>query len=224
MRAAFFDVDGTLTDTRVWQGLMDYFRTHGLRRWTHRAYWAYHFPYYALRKAKMISEGAFRRPWAAHLAWYVRGYTPEEAGQVWDWVVEEFVKDHWRWDTRAILDDHRSSGDTVVLVSAGPAPLLHRIAREIDADHVVGTELELRDGQFSGRSLEPICIDENKATLARAYLKGNGLEVDLSTSYAYADSISDLQLLEMVSNPVAVYPDERLRQVARDRGWGVFPS
>jgi hypothetical protein len=46
--------------------------------------------------------------------------------------------------------------------------------------------------------------------------------VDLSASYAYADSISDLQLLEMVSNPVAVYPDERLRQVARDRGWGYF--
>jgi hypothetical protein len=132
------------------------------------------FPYYAFRKAKIIKEGAFRRPWAAHLAWYVRGYTPGEAGQVWDWVVEEFVKDHWRWDTRAILDDHRSSGDVVVLVSAGPAPLLHRIAREIDADHVVGTELELRDGQFSGAAWNQYA--SMRTARWRAYLKGNGLK------------------------------------------------
>ncbi|MEJ2264139.1 MAG: hypothetical protein P8X95_11875 [Anaerolineales bacterium] len=36
MKAAFFDVDGTLTTTRVWEGLMEYFRQRDLRRWTNR--------------------------------------------------------------------------------------------------------------------------------------------------------------------------------------------
>jgi HAD superfamily hydrolase (TIGR01490 family) len=220
--AAFFDVDGTLTDTRVWEGLMQYFQAHGLRRWTHRAFWAYHTPYYLLRRKGLISEGAFRKPWASHLAWYVRGYTPQDAQGIWDWVVQEFISRHWQWATRSLLDQHREAGDLVVLVSGGPVPLLKRIAQEIGAAHVVGTEFELRDGRFSGRSLEPVCLDENKATLTKTYLQRNRLEVDLRASYAYADSISDLYLLEMVGHPVATYPDERLRQLALERGWKVF--
>ena len=224
MRAAFFDVDGTLTDTRVWEGLMGYFKIHGLRRWTHRAFWAYHMPYYMLLKARLISQSAFRRPWAAHLAWYLRGYTPEEANTIWDWVVEEFLTRHWRLDTRHLLDDHRTAGDLVMLVSAGPQPLLECIARQVGAGHIVATEFELRAGRYSGRSLEPVCIDENKAVLAKAYLERRGIEIDFQASYAYADAISDLHLLEMVGNPVAVYPDEELGKVTKARGWQLFPT
>lgn len=224
MQAAFFDVDGTLTDTRVWQGLMEYFKVHGLRRWTHRAFWAYHTPFYALRKMGVLSEGAFRGPWAAHLAWYLRGSTPQEAEQVWDWVVEQFLSLHWRQDTRHLLDKHSAAGDLVMLVSAGPAPLLRRIADEIGAGHVVGTEFEVRRGRYTGRSLPPVCIEENKAALTKAYLEGRSIQVDFQGSYSYADAISDLPLLEMVGNPVAVYADDELRRVALDRGWELFPA
>lgn len=222
-KAAFFDVDGTLTDTRVWEGIMEYFQVRGQRRWTHRVFWAYHMPIYFVRKAGLISEGAFRKPWAAHLAWYVRGYSLEQAQLVWDWVVAEFLNQHWRQDTRRLLDGHCQAGDLVVLVSGGPTPLLERIAAEVGADHWVGTRFEERDGRFTGRSLEPVCLDENKASLAQRYLLENHLDVDYQTSAAYADSVSDLQLLEMVGRPVATYPDEALQKIAGERGWTVFP-
>jgi phosphoserine phosphatase len=45
--------------------------------------------------------------------------------------------------------------------------------------------------------------------------------VDLLRSYAYADSISDLPMLEAVGRPVAVNPDRRLRSAAEERGWQV---
>jgi fatty acyl-CoA reductase len=45
--------------------------------------------------------------------------------------------------------------------------------------------------------------------------------VDLHRSYAYADSISDLPMLEAVGNPVAVNPDRRLAAAARSRGWQI---
>lgn len=224
MRAAFFDVDGTLTDTRVWEGLMMFFKVHGLRRWTHRLFWGYHMPYYLLLKARLISQGTFRKPWAAHLAWYLRGYTPQEAESIWDWVVKEFLSSHWRLDARRLLDDHRKAGDLVMLVSAGPQPLLECIAREVGANHVVATTFGLRDGRYTGHSLEPVCIDENKAALAKAYLERQEIEVDFLASYAYADAISDLHLLEMVGNPVAVYPDEELKGAAQERGWQIFPA
>ncbi len=224
MKAAFFDVDGTLTTTRVWEGLMAYFRVRGLRRWTHLAFWAYHMPIYLIRRLGFISEGDFRRPWAAHLAWYVRGYTPQWTEQIWDWVVEEFLVSYWRADVRSELNRHRQAGDLIVLVSGGPVPLLQRIADELDLHHVVGTRFELLNGHYSGRSLEPVCLDENKATLTKAYLFEEGIEVDYRCSYAYADSISDLQMLEMVGHPIATYPDDQLNLIAQERGWRIFPE
>ncbi len=203
---------------------MEYFKAHGLRRWTHRAFWIYHTPYYFLRRWGLISEGAFREPWAAHLAWYVRGFSPQQAQVVWDWVVKEYISQHWRWETRSLLDTHRAVGDLIVLVSGGPLPLLKRIAQEIGAQHVVGTEFEVRSGRYSGRCLKPVCLDLNKPVLVKAFIQRNEIDVDFDVSYAYADSISDLHLLEMVGHPVATYPDEQLRALAMERGWGVFPE
>ena len=112
----------------------------------------------------------------------------------------------------------------MVLVSSGPEPLVRRIAQELGTEHAVGTTLEVKDRRYSGRSLPPVCIDEHKASHAQAYLRQQGLEVDLSGSYAYADSISDLHLLAMVGNPTAVYPEEALREIAAGRGWRIFPQ
>lgn len=224
MKAAFFDVDGTLTNTRVWKGLMEYFSQRKLRRATHLAFLAVHYPLYFVRRLRLISEGSFRAPWAAHLAWYIRGYTLEQAEEVWEWIVTEFLVYHWHADSRALIDKHLKSGDLVMLVSSGPLPLIRRIAQELGAGHAIGTDFEVRNGRYTGRSLDPICIDEYKASLTRAYLHKKMLEVDLSQSYTYADSTADLHLLEMVAHPVAVHPDENLRKVALQRGWKVFPA
>lgn len=223
LRAAFFDVDGTLTTSHVWQGLMSYFKTHRKREWTNRIFWWFHSPYFFLRRFGLITEGAFRKPWASHLAWYVRGYTIEQAMDIWDWIVEESLSKAWRTDTRVLLDKHRADGDLVILVSGGPVPLLKRIAQELGVDHVVGTVFEMQNGRFTGRSKEPICIDENKAKLALTYLGGNNFSVDLQESFAFADSSSDLPMLELVGHPVATYPDENLEKVAIERGWQIFP-
>jgi HAD superfamily hydrolase (TIGR01490 family) len=223
MRAAFFDVDGTLTTTRVWQGLMDYFQERGENRFTHLAFWAYHMPIYALRKLKLISEGAFRTPWALHLPWYFRGYSIEQANEIWDWITISYMRSLWRWDVRNRLDEHLAAGDLVVLVSGGPVPLLRRIGEELGVDHVIGTRVEVRQGSYTGRGLPPACIDHFKASLTQAYLRENGFEVELESSYAYADAVSDLPMLELVGTPVVVYPSEELLEVAHQRGWERFP-
>ncbi len=222
-RAAFFDIDGTLTCERTWKGIMEYFTHHRLRRFTHLRFLALHYPLYLLRRLRLISESAFRTPWAAHLAWYVQGYTLEAAQPVWDWAVARFLQHYWRHDVRTLLEDHRQQGDVVVLVSAAPLPLVERIAQEVGAHYSVGTRLEVRNGRYTGRVCPPVVIDEGKASAATDFMRENNLTVDLTASFAYADSISDLSFLEMVRHPVAVYPDQALRQVALQRGWKVFP-
>ncbi len=224
MRAAFFDIDGTLTSERTWKGMLRYFQQRGLRRATRLAFLGTHYPLYFLRRMKLISESAFRSPWAAHLAWYVRGYTPQQAQEIWDWSITQFLGHYWRADSRALLDQHRQDGDLVVLVSAAPQPLVERIASEVGAQHAIGTRFATRDGRYTGGTLPPVAIDANKALAVQNYLASQSLEIELSDSFAYADSISDLPLLEMVGHPVAVYADEALRALAVQRGWRIFPE
>lgn len=224
MKAAFFDVDGTLTKTRVWLGLLEYFKSRGKRRVTHLAFWLTHYPLYFLYRLGLLSQTGFRAPWAKHLPWFFRGYRVEQAEAIWEWVVGEFLSEHWRSDTRSLLEGHKQSGDLVVLVSAGPVPLLRRIGDEIGAEHAIGTTPRVREGRYTGGVEGPVCIDENKALLPKAYFSQHGIEVDFKASFAYADAPGDLPLLEMVGNPVAVYPDEELRPIAEARGWRILPE
>jgi len=46
--------------------------------------------------------------------------------------------------------------------------------------------------------------------------------IDLDESFAYSDSASDLPMLELVRNPIAVNPDAELARLARERGWRVM--
>jgi phosphoserine phosphatase len=52
------------------------------------------------------------------------------------------------------------------------------------------------------------------------WLAGRGQSLrDFPVSWFYSDSINDLPLLERVTHPVAVDPDPRLAEIARQRGW-----
>lgn len=223
-KAAFFDVDGTLTPAHTWRGIVEYFLRRGERRLTYLAFWLYHFPLYLLFKLRLLPQTAFRKPWAAHLAWFFRGDSPENAKRVWDWVTVDYFAPSWHSLSLELIQNHQAAGDLVVLVSASPAPLVRRVAEELGADLAVGTEFEVQAGGYTGRPAGEICIAENKARLTKEMLREGGIEVDFSASKAYADSSGDLDLLEMVGHPVALYPDAHLRPIAEERGWRIMPG
>ena len=77
---------------------------------------------------------------------------------------------------------------------------------------------------MSGKISPRVCAGVEKDRLTREFLQARGIAVDLSASYAYADSISDLPLFEMVGHPVAVYPDAALAAHAREKHWAILPK
>jgi HAD superfamily hydrolase (TIGR01490 family) len=220
-KAAFFDVDGTLTKGNVWRAIMDYFQSRNQRRFAHAAFWAYHAPLYFLMKLGIISQTEFRRPWAAHLAWYFKGMKLEQTEEIWDQIVNDEMQSLWRKDSLKLLAKHKSDGDLIVLVSAGPTPLEEKIAQKIGAHIAVGTDFEIQTGRYTGRKAGIVCLGEDKAILAKAKLNDLGIEVDFATSFSYADSAGDVAMLEMVGNPVALHPDEQLLPIAKERGWNI---
>jgi HAD superfamily hydrolase (TIGR01490 family) len=204
--AALFDIDGTLTTTNVWRGLMDYFANRRERRLTHVAFVGLHYPLVALRPLGLLREATFRRLWSAHLPWYFRGYDAGQMKSLAEWVAQEYVSRVEREDVRALLDDHLIQAHVVALVSGAPQEIVAAVAAMWNVPHAVGSPAELMNGRYTGRMAGPPCIDEYKAQYVRDYFAQRGLEVDYAASYAYADSYSDLGLFALVGKPVAVCP------------------
>jgi HAD superfamily hydrolase (TIGR01490 family) len=221
MTGAFFDVDGTLYNANMWRGLMQYVAEHGRRTRT-RVYLARNLPYYYLRKLKLIGEEDFRKPWVFTLGALVQGWDAAQGDAAFRWVAEQFIQPTAQPDVLARLHDHVAQGHVVLLVSAMLTPTLKILGDALGVTGIVGTDIEFANGRFTGRVIPPVCMGVEKERRARQWLETRGIAMDYAASYAYADSISDLDLLRMVGHPVAVHPDAPLAALARERNWEVL--
>ncbi len=224
MIAAFFDLDGTLSRVHVWQGLTRHHRQNRVMRVALWRFLIVHAPLYLGHRLHLVSKETAVSSWARDMSWLVAGMTPSRAASVFEWVADRQVAPSFRPDVVAILQQHQQKGHRVILVSGTLQPLLETIAARLGVTECVGTLLEERGGRYTGRSLPPVCLGEGKATRLRAHLAFSTEPVDLPASYAYADSASDLPVLEMVGRPIAAYPDAGLRALAVGRGWQVIPE
>jgi len=223
MIAAFFDLDGTLFTGHIWQGLRLHHRTHKMQRPQLYAYLYFHMAMWPLYRAGLMSRDKTWVAWARHMSWTLAGLTLTEAQCVFDWLWAEYVQPQLRQDVVEVLRQHQAKGHAVYLVSGTMEPLLARIAQGLGLTPgaAIGTRLEVWKGHYTGRAIEPTCMGEGKAQRLKHFLTGHP-EIELAEGFAYADSITDLSVLEMVGHPIAAYPDEELAAIARQRGWQVM--
>jgi HAD superfamily hydrolase (TIGR01490 family) len=218
---AIFDLDGTLYTGHVAKGLAVHHTTHRVKRLMLYAYFALHMAFWFLGSLVRASELSLRRIWARNMGWMVRGWTPERAAQAFTWIAEQYVRPLVRQDVLARVRQHQQVGHRTILVSGTPSPLLNAIGQALGIEETVGTPLVLRRGRYSGASELPICQGPGKVARLESFLQG-GSPIDWSKSSTYADSMIDLAILELAGNPVAVYPDEQLREHAVARGWEIL--
>ncbi|MDP6932843.1 MAG: HAD family phosphatase [Myxococcota bacterium] len=137
--------------------------------------------------------------------------------------VEVFWEERIRQDVRpgaaAALSHHRDSGDRLVLLTSSTDYMARPVSRSLQLDDHLANRLATRDGRFTGRAHLPLCYGAGKVELAERYAQEQ--QASLSECSFYTDSYSDLPMLEVVGNPVAVHPDPRLNREARRRGWPV---
>jgi HAD superfamily hydrolase (TIGR01490 family) len=116
------------------------------------------------------------------------------------------------------IREHKRAGHRVLLLTGAldvvVEPLAELLEVELDCAHLLE-----RDGRLTGDLSSPPPAGEARATLLEEFARREGL--DLARSFAYADSLSDLPMLEAVDVSVVVNPDARLSQVAAQRGWRV---
>ena len=121
---------------------------------------------------------------------------------------------------RQLLARHRENGDVLLIITATNRFITAPIAEELGVPHLLATEPELRNGWYTGRVSGTPCFREGKVERLQAWLKQTGN--NLAKSWFYSDSHNDLPLLEMVTHPVAVDPDETLADHAEAKGWPII--
>ncbi len=119
-------------------------------------------------------------------------------------------------EAATLIEEHHLAGRDVVIVSTSGAEVVEPIGQMLGADHVIATRMVVEDGKYSG-AIEYYAYAETKAAAIRELAETEGY--DLSRSYAYSDSSTDLPMLEAVGHPYAVNPDRGLRKEAAARDW-----
>jgi HAD superfamily hydrolase (TIGR01490 family) len=124
---------------------------------------------------------------------------------------------------RALVQDHLRAGALCAIVTATNSFVTQPIARELGVVHLIATEPEERDGTFTGGVAGVPCFRDGKVVRLEAWLASIGAPLERFTASSfYSDSHNDLPLLERVTRPVAVDPDDRLRRTAEARGWPII--
>jgi HAD superfamily hydrolase (TIGR01490 family) len=216
--AAFFDLDGTLIPGSA---------TIPLAR--------------AAFRAGMVTPPELVRDLRHGVSFLLQGATDERSEAVRDRILaavtgrtaqemvalsEGFIPDLVASITPAmgrVLGEHATAGRDRVVLSASPTEIVSRLADAAGLERGTGTASELdADGRYTGRLDGPFCYGPGKAEILRALAAREGY--DLSASYAYSDSLSDLPMLEAVGHPVAVNPEPELRDLAEERGWPIVET
>jgi len=223
--AAFFDFDGTLFNGHFWQGLADYHFKHNKKKTSVYVFIITHllmsFFCVLASKLKLVRSEFHKVKWGEDMGLFFKGLSIKEAEEIYSWMVSDYFLPRAKPETTRLLKEHIQKGHLVVIVSGSYRNFLKLIGEELGVNHVIGTDVELKDGIHTGRIIKPPCFGKHKASAIRSFIESEKLDIDLSSSYAYADNISDLPMLEMVGNPAAAYPDKELARIARKRGWRV---
>lgn len=152
------------------------------------------------------------------LASLVAGWSVDQVRTIASETMHNVVTPAIYAEARELIAFHRNAGHDVIIISASASHLVDLIAEELGIDQVVATELEVRDGRFTGEILF-YCKGDAKARAITDLAADHNY--DLSVSYAYSDSATDIPMLQAVGNPIAVNPDRAMKKAALENGWEI---
>lgn len=217
MELALFDLDNTLlcgdsdfewAQFLIGKGVLD--------REVHEAK---NIEFYAQYKAGTLDIHAF-------LAFQLAPLTRHSRAELDAWH-REFMEKHIRpimgQAAQERVRQHLDAGHLVALVTATNSFVTGPIAREFGIPHLIATIPACEDGRFTGLPRGTPAFQTGKIVRVEEWLESQGLWWgSFATTWFYSDSHNDLPLLEKVSRPVAVDPDDRLRRTAEARGWEII--
>ncbi|MGZ9221741.1 MAG: HAD family hydrolase [Anaerolineales bacterium] len=208
------DMMGTLTTGSPVLGLVDWVR-HNQSRMQARLYMASITPSYFIAKRGWIDWQKWGQDLMVNSLKMVKEATPEKMKTVGEWEVEHNLWKKRREDVIARLKGHAAQGAQVYIASSVVEPIIEPFANRIGA-RTIGTPVEYKNGHV--RVAGDLVAQERKI---KQVLDRLGVD---RVDFAYGDTWMDIPLLEHAEHSVAVYPDEKLKATALERGWEILGS
>ncbi len=208
------DLEGTLTTGESWRGIRRYYRAHRSPL-AYDLFLARFLPRMPLLKLGLLDRRKTMAAWLKAECALFRAASSEEFNAMAQWVVDEVMWPQRRADVCAELEARREAGARIIVVSGAYQPIVDAFSRHLHAEGM-GTQLHFAEDKLQG-ILPPINWGEKKLERIRARYPGARILA------AYGDSLSDLPMMLASEQPVAVYPQPALRQMAVSRGWRIIP-
>jgi HAD superfamily hydrolase (TIGR01490 family) len=115
---------------------------------------------------------------------------------------------------------HSEKKARTVILSSSPVPVCREMAKATGIDDIICSELEVKDGILTGRSVRPLCFGPEKVIRMKEYCEINN--TDPGICWYYGDSIDDFPALSIAGFPVCINPDKKLSKKAREKGWKIY--
>lgn len=219
MRVAIFDFDGTLYEKETFNILMEHLESHPLYQKKYKRFYRTIVPPVLANKLRILSTKKMRiKSMQAYIDALDR-LTKEELTAYFSDMAKK-MRPHFN---EAIIDrfkQHKENGETIMLVSGAFTELLEQFKSELPFDIIIGTDIPILQGEVNKTEAVEHIHGETKTEKIFEALRNES--INWEGSFAYADSYSDLAVLELVGHPVAVDPDDELRAHANELGWEVI--
>ncbi|MGN7386985.1 HAD family hydrolase [Sporosarcina sp. SAFN-015] len=220
MKVAIFDFDGTLYSKETFQLLMDHLKRHPTHSSKYKAFFRRILPLYIGYKIKIVPEAKMREGSMQIYANSLQTLSKAEYEQYFD-EMKEVMRQAFNEEVVEKVRQHQEEGMHVMLVSGAYTQLLDAVTDGIEFDTIIGTDIPFTAvGAFDSET--EIYHIQGKRKTEMIMKTFEGKQVDWENSFAYGDSYSDLPVLELVGNPVAVRPEARLQRIAEDRNWKII--
>ncbi|MFO7243719.1 MAG: HAD family hydrolase [Actinomycetes bacterium] len=213
--AAFFDLDKTIIATSSSTAFGRSFYNEGLLTRADALRTAYSKFLFEIGGADERQTNRLRDA----MSQLVRGWDVEKVKEIVAETIHEHIDPVVYEEAIALIRRHQANGRDVVIVSASGAEVVAPIADLLGAEHWIATELEVKDGVYTGE-ITFYAYGQAKADAIKELARQRGY--DLANSYAYSDSVTDAPMLNAVGHGFAINPDRAMRRAAYENGWGIL--
>lgn len=134
-----------------------------------------------------------------------------------DLFMQKVIRPQMRAKGFAAIKKHQDLGHEIVGITATSDFITAPIFWAFGIDNIIATNAEVIDGKYTGRVAGLPCYQTGKLKRLDQWLQGR----QVSESWAYSDSINDRFLLEYADHAIAVNPDDRLEQLAKENNWQI---
>ncbi len=151
----------------------------------------------------------------------LRGRSYSDLLQIGERLFVEKIEKRIYPEMRELVEAHLDRGHTVVLSSSALTIQVEPVARFLGIANTLTNRFEIdADGALTGKVIAPILWGPGKADAVQKFAAKH--QIDLADSYFYADGDEDVALMYLVGNPRPTNPGDKMREVARKRGWPIL--